>query len=174
MGNHESVRRSVVYMLKIVCLLFFSLVRDGNGDDACPRRILNIGLFSYRYGGHIELVRFKEYYGMAGGHKHILIYSLSINVRLSGHFFLTFSLNKIVMGKKDRRAVFGCKDDHLFPEKRTLLYYYMQNVCNLIGSEYVIFGIHTTSDISKLSQISLAQRLVKLRITISKYHSCYL
>ena len=112
--------------------------------------------------------------GWPGGHKHILIYSLSINVRLSGHFFLTFSLNKIVMGKKDRRAVFGCKDDHLFPEKRILLYYYMQNVCNLIGSEYVIFGIHTTSDISKLSQISLAQRLVKLRITISKYHSCYL
>ena len=30
----------------------------------------------------------------------------------------------------------------------------------------MIFGINTTSDISKLSQISLAQRLVKLRITI--------
>ena len=37
------------------------------------------------------------------------------------------------MGKKDRRAVFGCKDDR---------------------SEYVIFGINTTSDISKLSQIT--------------------
>ena len=31
---------------------------------------------------------------------------------------------------------------------------------------YVIFGINTISDISKLSQIPLAQRLVKLRITI--------
>ena len=143
-------------MLKIVCLVFFSLVRDRNGDDACPRRVLNIGLFSYRYGGHIELVRFKEYYGMPGGHKHILIYSLSINVPLSGYFFLTFSLNKIVMGKKDRSAVVGCKDDRLFPEKHTVLYYYMKNFCNLIGSEYVIFGINTTSDISKLSQISLA------------------
>ena len=38
----------------------------------------------------------------------------------------------------------------------------------------MIFGINTTRDISKLSQISLAWRLVKLRITISKYHSWYL
>ena len=58
---------------------------------------------------------------MPGGHKHILIHSLSINVPLSGHFFLTFCLNKIVMGKKDRSAVVGCKDDRLFPEKHTVL-----------------------------------------------------
>ena len=32
----------------------------------------------------------------------------------------------------------------------------------------MIFGINTTRDISKLSQISLAQRLVKLRVTILK------
>ena len=38
----------------------------------------------------------------------------------------------------------------------------------------MIFGINTTCDISKLSQISLAYWLVKLRITISKYHSWYL
>ena len=39
----------------------------------------------------------------------------------------------------------------------------------------VIFGINTTCDISKLSQISLAQRLVKLYvITIPKYHSWHL
>ena len=37
----------------------------------------------------------------------------------------------------------------------------------------MIFGINTTHDISKLSQISLAYRLVKLRITILKYHSWY-
>ena len=37
----------------------------------------------------------------------------------------------------------------------------------------MIFGINTTRDISKLSQISPAYRLVKLRITISKYHSWY-
>ena len=38
----------------------------------------------------------------------------------------------------------------------------------------MIFGINTTCDISKLSQISRAVRRVKLRITISKYHSWYL
>ena len=34
--------------------------------------------------------------------------------------------------------------------------------------------MNTTCDISRLSQISLAKRLVKLRITISKYHLWYL
>ena len=38
----------------------------------------------------------------------------------------------------------------------------------------MIFGINTTRYISKLSQISLAYRLEKLRITILKYHSWYL
>ena len=38
----------------------------------------------------------------------------------------------------------------------------------------MIFGINTTRVISKLSQISLAWRLVKFRITILKYHSRYL
>ena len=38
----------------------------------------------------------------------------------------------------------------------------------------VIFGIHTTRNISKLSQISLPHRLVKLRITILIYHPWYL
>ena len=38
----------------------------------------------------------------------------------------------------------------------------------------MIFGTNNTRDISKLSQISLAERLVKLRIAILKYHSCYL
>ena len=34
--------------------------------------------------------------------------------------------------------------------------------------------MNTTCDISRLSQISLAKRLVKLRITISKYRLWYL
>ena len=38
----------------------------------------------------------------------------------------------------------------------------------------MIFGINTTGDISKFSPISLAKPLVKLRITILKYHSWYL
>ena len=37
-----------------------------------------------------------------------------------------------------------------------------------------MFGINTTRDISKLSQITLAQQLVKWHITISKYRSWYL
>ena len=44
----------------------------------------------YRYGGHIELIRFKEYYGMPRGHEH--------------------DPKKIVMGKKGRCAVFGCNN----------------------------------------------------------------
>ena len=35
----------------------------------------------------------------------------------------------------------------------------------------MIFGINTSRDISKLFQISLAQRLVKLRITISRKYN---
>ena len=38
----------------------------------------------------------------------------------------------------------------------------------------MIFGVNTTCDISKLSQISLVYRLVKLRVTVLKYHSRYL
>ena len=38
----------------------------------------------------------------------------------------------------------------------------------------MIFGINTTHDILKLSQISLAKRLVELRITILRYPSWYL
>ena len=39
----------------------------------------------YRYGGHIELIRFKEYYRMPRGHEHI---SFIFSECLSGHFFL--------------------------------------------------------------------------------------
>ena len=31
--------------------------------------------------------------------------------------------NKIVMGKKDSCAVFGCNNDRLFPEKYTVIYH---------------------------------------------------
>ena len=54
----------------------------------------------YRYGGHIELLGFKEYYGMPKGHENDPIYSLSIYARFSGKFFFKFSEKKIVMGKK--------------------------------------------------------------------------
>ena len=44
----------------------------------------------YRYGGHIELIGFKEYYGMPRGHEHDPIYSLSIYAR---SFLANFSLS---------------------------------------------------------------------------------
>ena len=40
----------------------------------------------YRYGGHIELLQFKEYYGMPRGHEHHPLYSLSIRI-------MAFTLN---------------------------------------------------------------------------------
>ena len=54
----------------------------------------------FRYGGHIELIRFKEYYGKPRLHKHDLIYSLNIHARYSGQFFFRFSKETIEMGKK--------------------------------------------------------------------------
>ena len=77
-------------------------------------------LIFFRYGSHIELIRFKEYYGMPRGHEDDPMYSLSIYARFSGQFFFTFSQKKNVMGKKDRCAVFGCNNDRLFPEKYTM------------------------------------------------------
>ena len=57
----------------------------------------------HRYGGHIELIRFKEYYRMPRGHGHILFVCTSA---FRDIFFLKFSENKILMGKKDSCAVF--------------------------------------------------------------------
>ena len=45
----------------------------------------------YQYGDHIELMRFKEYYGIPREHVQDLIYSLTIYAPFSGHFFFTFS-----------------------------------------------------------------------------------
>ena len=55
--------------------------------------------------------------GYPGGRERDPIYSPSIYARFSGQFFSKFSEKKILMGKKDRCAVFGCTYDRLFPEK---------------------------------------------------------
>ena len=65
----------------------------------------------------MELIIFKKYYGMLREHEHYAIYSLRIYARFSGQFFFVLSLKKIVMGKTDSCAVFGCNNDRLFPEK---------------------------------------------------------
>ena len=57
---------------------------------ARPSSIINRPF--YRYGGDIELIRFKEYYEMPRGHEHDPIYSpSSIYARFSGQFFFQFS-----------------------------------------------------------------------------------
>ena len=86
----------------------------------------------YLYGGHIEFIRFKEYYGMSRGHEHDPIYSLSIYARFPGQFFFKFSYKKIVMAKKDRCAVFGCNNDGLFPEKYSVKF----SVCPKSARKY--------------------------------------
>ena len=57
---------------------------------------------------------------MPRAHEHDPIYLLSIYTHFLGQFFFKFSQKKIVMGKKDRCAMFGCNNDHLFPEKYTV------------------------------------------------------
>ena len=54
-----------------------------------------------RYSGHIELIRFKQYYWMNRGHEQDPIYSLNIYARSPGQFFFLFVfLEKDCNGKK--------------------------------------------------------------------------
>ena len=70
-----------------------------------------------RDGGHIELIRFKEYYGIPRGHEHFSFVFLSA----LGTFFFKVFLELDSDGKKDPCAVlFGCNNDRLFPEKYTV------------------------------------------------------
>ena len=62
-----------------------------------------IDLF-YRYGGHIELIRFKEHYGMPRGHKHDPIYAVSFYLRFPGNFSLSFPR------KWEKKIVVPCLD----------------------------------------------------------------
>ena len=55
-------------------------------DDAVKVTIENRPF--YLYGGHIELIRFNEYYGIPRGHEHDPLYSLSIKNMVSYYIFL--------------------------------------------------------------------------------------
>ena len=46
-----------------------------------------------------------------------------------GNFFFKFSWKKIVMGKKDRCAVFGCNNDRLLPINNHWRSHFSQNAC---------------------------------------------
>ena len=54
----------------------------------------------YRYSGHIEFIRFNEYYGMPRGYRHDQIYSHQYLRALFGPVFLYFFLEKDYNGKK--------------------------------------------------------------------------
>ena len=64
----------------------------------------------YRYGSHIELILFKEYYRMPRGISKFRLYFRG----LFGTFSLKVFLEKDCNGKKDLCAVFGCNNDRLF------------------------------------------------------------
>ena len=70
-----------------------------------------------RCGGHIELIRCKEYYGII---KYDPIFLAHCLRALFGPIFLQVFLEKDVMGSKNRCAVFGCNNDRLFPKKYTV------------------------------------------------------
>ena len=54
----------------------------------------------YRYGGHIELIGFNEYYGMPRAHEHDLVYSHQYLRALFGPIFLKVFLEKDCNEKK--------------------------------------------------------------------------
>ena len=94
--------------------------------DLCRRLLQSIyrqRIFNrpfYRYGGHIELLRFEEDYGMRRGHGHDPFTRSVLTRALLGQFLFKFPLKKDCNGKKDRCAAFGCNNDRLFPEKYTV------------------------------------------------------
>ena len=62
------------------CQFFFYLYSGGSRGRARgtrPHLIFRPNRPFYRYGGHIELIRFKEYYRMPRGHEHISFVFLS-------------------------------------------------------------------------------------------------
>ena len=82
----------------------------------------NSNTLSYRYGDHIEFV------------EHTVrsdILAQYIYARFSGKFMFKFR-KKIVVGKKDRCALFGCNNDHLFAEKYTVKF----SFCPKSASKY--------------------------------------
>ena len=56
----------------------------------------------YRYGGHIESVKFKEYHGMPRGHEHDPIYSLSTQKMVTGKKIVVTCLDVIMIAFSPR------------------------------------------------------------------------
>ena len=79
----------------------------------------------YRYGGHIELIRFKKYFRMPRGHEHIIC----IFKHFLGHFFLKFSQNKIVMRKK---ILVLCLDEIMIP-------FFQFSIRNMVFQTFTVY-----------------------------------
>ena len=79
----------------------------------------------------MQLISFKEYYGMTRGHELDPIYSFGIYARFSGHFFLKFSWNKILKGKK---ILVPCLDV-------IMIAFYVKN--NTVKDDTSFFGVST-------------------------------
>ena len=71
--------------------LFFKFIKSTHLNALFSNRPI------YRYGGHIEFIRFKEYYRMSRRNKHI---SFVFSSAFRDIFFRKFSQNKILKGKK--------------------------------------------------------------------------
>ena len=82
-----------------------SQCRPSSMASAAKMSLKKVNRPFYRYGGHIELTRFKEYMGCPG--------SMS-TIRYGAQYL------RALMGKKDRRVVFGCNNERLFPKKYTV------------------------------------------------------
>ena len=80
----------------------FYINRDTYSVNKKDRASLISNIPFYRYGGHIELLGFKEYYGMPRGHEHVPIIILAQCVRaLLGLFFpLSFPRKRLQWEKK--------------------------------------------------------------------------
>ena len=71
------------------CTQIFLFTRYEVAENDNFRQWLQNNRPFYRYGGHIELIGFNDYYGMIRGHEHDLIYSHQYLRALFGQIFLS-------------------------------------------------------------------------------------
>ena len=102
--NRTSVRKSKFLSVSSINTMLAArrdIILEGGLYYRFPWRHLPLATknFFYRYGGHIELIGFKTYYGMPRGHEHDPIYSHQY-VRLLSNFSLSFPRKRLLLKKK--------------------------------------------------------------------------
>ena len=127
----------------------------------------------YRYGGHNEFIRFKEYYGMPRGHEHDPIYSLSIYARaFRANFSLSFPRKRLLWEKK---IVVPCLDVimvALFPRNIQWSSRFAQKVS--VNTERVSAGypiILLKSNKFNMAAVSVERSIDKANILYSGYQT---